>query len=180
MEQRKRRKKENRNLKVIIVILLVVLFVLFVGILGINGKKNINENKNQDQDVNIEQDMQGSGVVSGNQNTQVNESQDDQESGENLEEEKGFDIETLYATLCYPEKWKDVVTVRKIDGTYFTVGFYGTIGEKTDIQLFDMIFGGEEGFTLGYLQVEDVTINVNIISYDEEAKAVLSDEEFTT
>ena len=62
-------------------------------------------------------------------------------SGTKTEDEPTFEIATDLVTLCYPERWKDQVTVETAeDGVKFSCG---------DTPVFDVMFGGEEGFLLG-------------------------------
>lgn len=84
-------------------------------------------------------------------------------------EEKGFVIETPVVDLYYPEKWNDFVRVEQIEGDFHTVQFFATIEGKNEIQLFDVLLGGEEGYLLGYIKGENnEEISVNIVSYDFE------------
>lgn len=56
-------------------------------------------------------------------------------------EEATFEIATDLVTLHYPERWKDQISVETAeDGVNFLYG---------DTPVFDVMFGGEEGFLLG-------------------------------
>ena len=47
------------------------------------------------------------------------------------------------------------------------VQFFATLEGKPEVHLFDIFFGGEDGYTLGYLNIDkDNQIEVKIISYD--------------
>ena len=89
------------------------------------------------------------------------------ESQESLE--TGFEIETPYCMLYYPEKWKEQVRIEKVGGDVFKVEFYGQVEGKEEQHLFDLLLGGTEGYTLGYLATKDENkVAINIISYSLE------------
>ena len=92
-----------------------------------------------------------------------------------------IEIETPYATLEFPKELsKDVkteVSDKTETGTY-TVSFFGTLEGKDKIHLSDLIFGGEEGYTVGYLTAEEgkEPIAVNIVYHDSEGDNWSDDE----
>ena len=82
-------------------------------------------------------------------------------------DKKDFEIETPHCTLYYPAKWKEQVRIETVEGNAFRVEFYGQVEGKEEQHLFDIAFGGEEGYTLGHLITKDDSkIAVNIVSYD--------------
>ena len=114
----------------------------------------------------------------------INTLKQSSDKGEQEEIEKPvehIDIETPYATLEFPKELsKDVkseVSDKTETGAY-TVSFYGTLENKEKIHLSDLIFGGEEGYTVGYLTTEDgkEPIAVNIKYYDAEDDSWSDDE----
>lgn len=108
---------------------------------------------------------------------------DDRVTVENTEERqvKHIDIETPYVTLEFPKEMSKQVKSEVSDKTEtgaYTVSFYGTLENKEKIHLSDLIFGGEEGYTVGYLTTEDgkEPIAVNIKYYDAEDDSWSDDE----
>ena len=101
---------------------------------------------------------------------------------ESVEEQvECIDIKTPYATLEFPKELsKDVKTEvsDKTETGAYSVSFYGTLGNKEKIHLSDLIFGGEEGYTVGYLTTEDgkEPIAVNIKYYDAKDDSWSDDE----
>lgn len=71
--------------------------------------------------------------------------QEDTESGN-----KTYEINTSLATLNYPVKWKDKVTVKDEDNI---VAFY-----SGDVELFEFRLGGEEGFSVGTYMGKDLRL----------------------
>ena len=68
----------------------------------------------------------------------------------------GFEIQTPYIALKYPEKWQDSVRT-EITGTdteYF-VTFYSLIAGKEDTELFSVFFNQESEFLWGTLKTEE-------------------------
>lgn len=81
-----------------------------------------------------------------------------------------IDIDTPYATLKFPKEWSDKIRIETIEADVYTVKFYGIVKGKDEIHLTDIIFGGTEGYTVGYLSIEGTNepLAVNIIYYDSE------------
>lgn len=97
------------------------------------------------------------------------EKNDDKVTGtlEEMIQEDGFVIETSVVDLYYPKKWEDKVRIEKVSGDIQMVQFFATLEGKPEIHLFDICFGGEDGYTLGYLNLNKSNpIEVKIISYD--------------
>lgn len=81
------------------------------------------------------------------------------------EDDSVYKIKTSVATLFYPEKWKDSVTIKKSEKSIK----FSCNGTK----LFDLLFDGTEGYLLGtYNNTE-----IRIVSYDIEEEK-FSDSEF--
>ena len=75
------------------------------------------------------------------------------------EDDSVFEIETPVATLYYPNKWKESVTIEKDgDSLRFSCG---------EIKLFDVLFNSDDGFRLG--TYNDTTINVVDYEIDEDS-----------
>lgn len=92
-----------------------------------------------------------------------------------------FEIETPDCTLYYPAKWKEQVRIETVEGNAYRVEFYGQVEGKEEQHLFDIAFGGEEGYTLGHLTTRaDNRVAVNIISYDFEPSEDWQDAEANT
>ena len=86
-----------------------------------------------------------------------------------MKKEDGFVIETSVVDLYYPKKWEDKVRIEKVSGDIQMVQFFATLEGKPEVHLFDICFGGEDGYTLGYLNPDKSNpIEVKIISYDFE------------
>ena len=88
---------------------------------------------------------------------------------EEMIQEDGFVIETSVVDLYYPKKWEDKVRIEKVSGDIQMVQFFAILEGKPEVHLFDICFGGEDGYTLGYLNPDKSNpIEVKIISYDFE------------
>lgn len=88
---------------------------------------------------------------------------------EEMLEEEAFKIETAYIDLYYPAKWEEKVRVEYVEEETYTVQFFATLEDKEEVHIFDIIFGGEEGFVLGFVQKEEETeLSVSVISYSTE------------
>ena len=74
-------------------------------------------------------------------------------------DEEVFVIETDYCDMKYPSKWEKKV---KIDVTPEKVSFATADGE---VKLFDLCFGGEEGYVYGTL-TGDKPVEIRVVSYD--------------
>lgn len=110
---------------------------------------------------------------------EITEGQDSQEDdGENEEVSvtvttsdeatEVYEIETPYCTLMYPDKWENKVRTEVGVEDICEVKFYCAIEGKPEIELFDVIFGGEEGYKIGELYNDNGTISVYVITYDLE------------
>lgn len=85
------------------------------------------------------------------------------------DDEEGFLIETPIVNLYYPKRWENQVHVETLEGEICIVQFFAAFEGKGKVQLFDIAFGGEEGYTLGYFEdKKNEKIAINIISYDFE------------
>ena len=76
-----------------------------------------------------------------------------------------YDISTEYCTLQYPEKWKDKVETNVSEGEVYTVAFSATVNDET-YSLFDICFGGEQGYAIGEINVNAQTIPVSVVTYE--------------
>jgi hypothetical protein len=63
-------------------------------------------------------------------------------------DEDCFAIETQYGILEYPKKWKEKIKTEIVEADPYTVKFI-CITSARDIPLFDLNYGGGEGFLLG-------------------------------
>lgn len=84
----------------------------------------------------------------------------DETTAAETEIEGTFDIETQYAVLKYPLKWKDSVDVVVSDDkvTFSSNGTY----------LFDIVYNSSEGTLLGTLITDDYNVYVNVVDTDLE------------
>ncbi|MCQ2530239.1 MAG: hypothetical protein MJ086_03190 [Lachnospiraceae bacterium] len=85
--------------------------------------------------------------------------------------ERNFSIETKYANLEYPDKWKDVVKTEIVEGNPYTVKYYRTT-EKGDILLFELTFGGGDGYKLGSMNVDGQEVDVFVKDYEIDQQAM--------
>lgn len=133
---KKRKMKIGKKNKRIITVLSVILFILIV-ILCILGIKEMN-----------------------NYETSV-------ETGINGEDITAIKIKTGYCDLLYPEMWKDKLYIERVTSDEGeTVQFWAAFEGKEKIQLFDIVFGGDDD-GIGTLETKDGEhISVNRISYD--------------
>lgn len=76
-------------------------------------------------------------------------------------------IDTPFCHLYYPAMWKGNLRVEQIEGDVYTVKFYAQIEGKEEQHLFDIIFGGEDGYMIGTLNDEGGTsVPVYVVSAD--------------
>lgn len=82
--------------------------------------------------------------------------------------DKVFVIKTKYGDLKYPKRWEKQVKTKIKEGDVYTVSF--TYGDKTG--LFDLNFGGGDGYLLGTLKHEgkDVQVFADDKELDNKAK----------
>ncbi|MEE0913358.1 MAG: hypothetical protein U0L76_02080 [Ruminococcus sp.] len=93
---------------------------------------------------------------------------------------EGFSIETPYCELYYPKKWENSVEIKKNSEEPYTVEFYATINDKSDLHLFDFIFNSADGVLIGELTTDDGnSIKVSVESYELNTDK-LSDDEIST
>lgn len=151
--RQKLNKKKNQTTRIYILILVVGLAIgLGVGALLFGGDSNKEDSQNDKGDDKVTETL------------------------EEVIQEDGFVIETPVVDLYYPKKWEDKVRIEKVSGDIQMVQFFATLEGKPEIHLFDICFGGEDGYTLGYLNLDKSNpIEVKIISYDFEVG-----EEWTT
>ncbi len=123
---------KKKNLIVGIAIVICMILVVVIGVLWMKDS-----NKKSDEGK----------VETGNQ--EVISTMDE------LRTEDGFGIETPYCTIYFPTKWQEQVTVDKQEGDVYTLQFSGTVEGKDAQHLFDLQFGGTEGFALGTITTAD-------------------------
>ena len=61
---------------------------------------------------------------------------------ENGPNQKVIVVETPYGVLEYPREWRKNIRTEVIDEEGCTVKFYGTIKEKGELELFDVLLNG--------------------------------------
>lgn len=170
---RKRRKKNgNKKPFILIAAVLVIVIlgiVLIVGALDKDDKKEPVDNKVEQQDENSNE------AVNGDVDEDIEEW-----NKETALEEKGFKIETPYVELNYPEYWKKQVRVEQVEDSVYTVQFYGILEGKEEQHMFDIVFGGDEGTPIGYVESNGEEIVVNVVSYSLNLDESWSEEETTT
>ena len=97
------------------------------------------------------------------------------ESQEKLED--CFIIKTPIVSLYYPVKWEENVRINQLKGDGHIVQFKASIGSHEEIPLFDICFGGENGYTLGYLEKDGERIPVSVVSYENDFTEDWTEEE---
>ena len=90
-----------------------------------------------------------------------------------------FEINTDYAVLKYPSEYKEIVKTSVTNENPYTISFTTEIN-KTDIKLFDIVFGGSDGYKLGTLKKDGKSIEVYTVDYSANFSTELSDEEMNT
>lgn len=80
-------------------------------------------------------------------------------------DEDCYSIKTKYGTLEYPQKWKDITKTEIVDADPYTVQFF-CVTSVGDVPLFDLHFGGGEGFLLGTLPQDGQKIPIYLESFD--------------
>lgn len=84
----------------------------------------------------------------------------------NLQATKYMEIECKYGTLYYPKSWEKQVRVYENISDICMMEFYGTVEGKEEIQLFNVVFGGDYGNKVGELEIEGEVLNVSIMLFD--------------
>lgn len=96
-----------------------------------------------------------------------------QSTTENIEYYKSdaetFEIETPYAKLKYPTKWKDKCVVEKTEGDPYVVTVSGIADDK-NIKLFDVVFGTapKDSYLLGTMTSDGREVTVSIVDYSKD------------
>ena len=80
-------------------------------------------------------------------------------------DEAVYEIDTKYCELYYPVKWEDQITVSIDEESTYAVEFTAVMDEK-EVPLFDLLFGGNEGYKLGTLTSDNQKVDIFIINYD--------------
>lgn len=93
---------------------------------------------------------------------------------------KAMSIETENATLYYPEEWENVVECEAEGEDDSSVEFYATVGHHERVHIFDVLFGGENGYCIGTIEKDGKEIEVNIVSYDVSFDGSWTEEEINT
>lgn len=104
--------------------------------------------------------------------TEVEETTTDQEQEQTYNfyesEEKVYEVDNKYCSLCFPEKWKDKVEVTAYDSDAgYTVSFSAVFGSDK-VPLYNIVFGeSTEGYLLGTINTEkgEQTVYVEDRSY---------------
>lgn len=93
---------------------------------------------------------------------------------------EAIEIVTKYGTLLYPLEWESNLRTEIVDKEEYKVEFYGTVENKNEQHLFDLIFNGTDGYNLGTLKTESgEDVAINIVSYDFELDDTwIEDEKF--
>lgn len=80
-------------------------------------------------------------------------------------DETVYEIDTKYCELYYPVKWEDQINVSVDEEDPYTVEFTAVMDEK-EVPLFDLLFGGNQGYKLGTLASDNQEIDIFIINHD--------------
>lgn len=75
-------------------------------------------------------------------------------------------IETPYCDLYYPNQWEDSVRININESDICMVEFYAKIGDKPEVQMFNIVFGGQFSNPIGQLDVNNESIDVSIMTFD--------------
>lgn len=92
-------------------------------------------------------------------------------------DEDCYSIETKYGKLEYPEKWKNITKTEIVEEEPYTVQFF-CVTSAGDVPLFDLHFGGGEGFLLGTLPQDGKNIPMYLESFDIDQSAMSEEEYF--
>ena len=89
-----------------------------------------------------------------------------------------FEIETPYAVLQYPLKWKDIVSIEQSGNEPYVVSFSVKNGQEI-VALFDLLFGDcpEGAFELGVMRTADGSITVSVADHSENAVNAFPEDE---
>ena len=122
-----------------------------------------------------------SGCAAKNENdpeksTEETQNTETQETKFYTTDEDCYSIETKYGTLEYPEKWKELTKIKIRNDEPYTVQFF-CVTSAGDIPLFDLHFGGGEGFLLGTLPKDGESVPIYLSSFDID-QTVLREEEY--
>lgn len=74
-------------------------------------------------------------------------------------------VETPYGQLQYPGIWKDYIRTEVKTGDSCVVSFFGTVPEKEEQQLFDVVIGGSGEVLMGTLNADTGSYDVSITMY---------------
>ena len=150
MKSRKK-KRNNRKLASIYLLIGMILGIAVGAIITIAISGKI---RNNNEDLSKVEEQQKEDVVS---------------SVEELLKEDSFAIETPIVNLYYPKQWKEQINIKQIDEELDIVQFWATIEGKEDVQIFDIVFGGEEGYCLGNIDVgNSEKVSIYVHSYELE------------
>lgn len=94
-----------------------------------------------------------------------------------LSEKTFMEIETPYVVLQYPSRWEETVRVEQIEDDVYTVAFYGTVENREEHHLFDILFGDGDGFEIGKILVDGKVVRMCVVTYDLKTDESWSDEE---
>lgn len=154
VKRKKRRKKRNLLIPIlcfVIGILVGILCTMIFGEIGVSENRNSNDNHTKDEVVGVTDDM--------------------------LEEEPLI-IGTPYVDLYYPAKWEEQIRTVHVDEEEYSVEFYAKVNDKKEVHIFDIVFNGTEGDSLGTIKVEGKDeVSLNVISYNFEPGEKWTEEE---
>ena len=80
-------------------------------------------------------------------------------------DETVYEIDTKYCELYYPVKWEEQINVGIDEEEPYTVKFTAVMDEN-EVSLFDLQFGGNEGYKLGTLTSDNQKVDIFIINHD--------------
>lgn len=94
-------------------------------------------------------------------------------------------VETEYGELHYPAKWDGVVSYDTKSNSENAapdeggniIEFYATIGTHEKQHVFDIAFGGDEGYCIGLLETDNGNVEVNLIPDDIECDSSWTEDE---
>lgn len=90
-------------------------------------------------------------------------------------DEEYYIIETKYANLEYPDKWKDIIKTEITDEDVYSVKFF-CVTSDGDVPLFNMSFNGGDGYCLGTLTVNKTDVPVYLECFEIDNNTVTGED----
>lgn len=163
----------TNNSKTIIIILssvIAVCLIVIIVLLCLLMKKS-DDNKSSDNKFAVSDTSMQSEPSASTENSSLTVGSPD-------DSREAIEIVTKYGTLLYPLEWEKNLRTEIVDSDVYKVEFYGTVENKNEQHLFDLIFNGTDGYNLGTLKTESgEDVALNIVSYDFELDDTWTEDE---